>query len=91
MKDSLKTALLSGTLFGLIMGFFAGVTKGLLFGIITGITLGVLFGLAMGVFVSLQSKNSRRIVRKSLTIKRLFLKVWLTISREPRALADGSI
>lgn len=66
LKDSLKPALLFGTLFGLGIGLFSCLTKGVLNGVKTGIIMGAFSGLLIWGFEFFQSKifkkNSQKIV-----------------------------
>jgi hypothetical protein len=60
MKDSLKTFIVAGIPFGIIMGAFVGITNNPYAGIIAGIILGFLFGLSISAFVSIQSKKFKK-------------------------------
>lgn len=60
MKDNLKTFMLAGIPFGVIMGLFVGITNNFLVGMIAGIILGFLFGLSISSFVSIQSKKFKK-------------------------------
>lgn len=66
MKENIKTFLLAGGLFGVIMGLFMNFISGSLLGIIAGVVLGCIFGIFTSAFLFNQrsrfEKNRSKII-----------------------------
>ncbi len=60
MKDNIKTFLLAGISFGLIMGAFLDIVNNLYVGIISGVFLGAFFGFFIWLFVFIRSKKFKK-------------------------------
>mgnify|MGYP006292735299 CR=1 FL=1 len=71
MKEALKTFILSGTIFGIIMGTFAVFIWDLSTGIFAGIISGLLFGLTMSIFVFIQSKVLKKNIQENVSDKKI--------------------
>ena len=61
MKEYLKTLLIAGVPFGIIMSLFYSIVNGVNAGIIGGISSGLLFGLLVSVFVQSQKRKFKKV------------------------------
>ena len=73
MKDSIKTFLLAGGVFGVIMGLFITLASNIRVGAMAGTVLGCIFGSLITVFTLIQSRGFKK-NRSKLVENKCFLK-----------------
>lgn len=60
MKEFIKTLLMAGVPFGVIMGVFYSFSNGVYGGIFGGVLSGLLFGLLLGIFALIQKRKFKK-------------------------------